>query len=480
MWRASRESRRFLLAFGLFILAASLFAIRADAQPAVSVEVYEARHAGEFLVPINKSQVLRTDQPYSDLSIGNPDIADVLPLTNRTIYVLGKAIGTTNLLIYGPERALLAVVDVVVTYDIEGLKARLFELMPEEKIEVRPAGDSITLSGLLSKADRLSQAVEIAERAAPGHVVNLMAVEGSQQVMLAVRFAELKRSFAKELGINAATGTLRFGGSLNFAISTGIGLLTGPAFGTAELLGGLGGRDFGIDPFSFDFLEEKNLGKILAEPNLLAMSGETASFLAGGEFPIPVAQAGAAVGGITVEFKQFGVGLAFTPTILDGDRINIIVAPEVSAIDRTTEVTTVEGGAPVPGLTVRRAKTTIELGNGQTFAIAGLLQNDISNNISQFPWLGDIPILGILFRSSAFQRDETELVIFVTPYIVQAGPAGAARAPTDAFIPPSDIDLFLFGRLEAPGSGMVQQGASGPLGAEGAGGIDGAHGYIVK
>ena len=447
----------------------------ARADPLITIESGAERHAGEFIVPVNKSQVLSLDQTYTDLAIGNPSIADVLPLTERSIYVLGQSIGTTNLLIYGKERRLLAVVDLVVTYDLESLKRRLHEILPGETIEVRPVGDSLALQGVMSNSDALASAVAIAEKFAPEHVTNLLAVKGRQEVMLAVKIVELDRSVSKELGINTRA-LVGLDDSKTFAFETGLGLgtvLSGASFAT----GVLAGTDLAA---AFDVLEEKNLGRILAEPNLVAMSGDTASFLAGGEFPIPVVQSGTTSNAITVEFKEFGVALSFTPTVIDENRINLLVSPEVSAIDFSTAVTT--GGVSVPGLSTRRATTMVELADGESFAIAGLLQNDITNAVSQVPWLGDIPILGTLFRSSQFQRNETELVIIVTPYLVRPTMPELVANPDDGFVPASDIDFFLYGRIEAPSSAVPPaMGASGAtIETESAGGMDGSQGYIVQ
>ncbi len=221
----------------------------------------------------------------------------------------------------------------------------------------------------------------------------------------------------------------------------------------------------------------KSLVKTLAEPNLMALSGETASFLAGGEFPIPVVNdiETGETPAVSVEFKEFGVSLSFTPTVISKDRINLVIKPEVSAIDPDPASSISLGEFTIPGLVTRRAETTIELRDGQTFAIAGLLQNNFSDNLEQFPWLGDIPILGLLFRSSEYQRDETELVILVTPYLVKPAPAQAFATAADTFVPPSDADIFVFGLLEAPESGRGQAS-----GGQGAGGISGRAGHIIK
>lgn len=432
------------------------------------VSVPSTPHGGEFVVPINKSQLLQVDRPFTDVTIGNAEIADVVPLTRRMVYVLGKRLGSTNLSFIGADGRVIAVVDLVINFDIEGLKAKLFELMPDEDIEIRPAGGAIVLSGQVSSAARLERALAIANRFAPQAVTNFMTVGGDQQVMLSVRFAEIQRSVVKELGFN----NLFSGETGNFALSllTGVGI-PATTFATGEFF--FQTSDVTIDSL-FDALEDKGLVKTLAEPNLIVLSGDTADFLAGGEFPIPVAQEGDAGGfAITIEFKEFGVGLAFTPTVLEGDLMNVVLDTEVSAIDPTVSVTT--NGTEVPGLTVRRTKTTIELRDGQTFAIAGLLQDNFRDQVQQFPWLGDVPVLGTLFRSTNYQRRQTELVVIITPRLVQPVRAGTLATPIDAFRMPDEFDLFLKGQIEgAPGSRVTT------LGQSGAGGIDGPYGYIIE
>ncbi len=455
--------------FATLLATAMAVAMPGWAQPKIVVQGDETRHAGEFLVPINKSQVLQLDVPFADLLVGNSAIADVLALTDRTVYILGKALGSTSLTIYGRDKNLIAVLDIVVSPDIEGLKARLFEIMPDEKIEARPANGAVVLSGTISGNATMDKILAVSERFAPGLITNLMVVEGSQQVMLRVRFVEMKRSILKNLGFNFNL----FEG--DFAFTSGNTFLGNTAlanFGVAALTGGTIGA-LGIDAL-LNALEQKGLTKTLAEPNLIALSGDTASFLAGGEFPIEVVQSGDTVGGdatITIEFKEFGVSLAFTPTVLDDGLINLVVEAEVSALDTSVAV------RGVPGLTTRRAKTTVELRDGQSFVIAGLLQDDFSDTIDQIPLLGEIPILGALFRSSQFKKNETELVIMVEPHLVTPAPIGSLATPADNFIPPSEADIWLFGRVEAPGSGIPRDGG---LAAQGAGGIGGHYGHIIK
>jgi pilus assembly protein CpaC len=450
------------------------------------VELYPSRHAGELVIPVNKSQVLRLDRAATDIAVGNPAVADVLPLTNQSLYVLGKQIGSTNVVVYGAGKTLLAVIDVVVAPDIEQIKARLHEIMPGERIEVRSAADGVVLSGHASSAQAGQRAVDISRLFAGDRVTNLMKVTGSQQVMLQVKFAEVNRTAVKNLNFNS-NGIIG-GGNPAFRFATGgnpaaqtvtAGVVPNtflPIPNTGFFGQGVLSSWQGNLLNAFDALERKGLSKTLAEPTLIALSGDTANFLAGGEYPYPVVQPGGG-NAITVEFRPFGVGLSFTPTVIDDQRMNIVVSPEVSNIN--TAVAVQVGGFNVPSISTRRASTTIELGNGQSFAIAGLLQNDVKTNISQIPWLGDIPILGSLFRSHGFQRDETELVILVTPYLVRPVAAGQLAAPTDTFLPPSEIDLFVFGRLEGRYSGRVTPNPNSSA-LRNSGGIIGSYGHILN
>ena len=468
--------RRYLKHFMAAVIAAGLVAgathvgaQTADAGERLSkrsastvIRVARSPHAGEFVVAVNKSQILEVDQDFDEISIGNPEIADVVPLTKRKVYVLGKKLGSTSLTLLAGAGRVLAVADLVVSHDIEGLKAKLYELLPDEHIEIRQANESMVLSGQVSSADQVDRALLLAQQYAPNKVTNLLLVGGSSQVMLEVRFAEVQRRAFKELGLSNIFD------SGKFSFFSGAGApITAFAAGTL---------DIGDLESTFDVLEEKGLVTILAEPNLIVLSGSTASFLAGGEFPIPIAQGGTGVGGvaITVEYKQFGVGLNFTPTVIGKTLINLVLKTEVSDIDPTISVNT--QFIDIPGLRVRRAETTVELADGQAFAIAGLIQDGMQNAIEQFPWMGDLPVLGSLFRSASFQRRQTELVVFIMPRLVQPVRKDMLASPTDTVVVPSHADLFLFGRNEGlPGSGPTVT-----LGAATAGGIDGPHGYIVK
>lgn len=426
------------------------------------VRIDASKHAGGFIIPIHQSQVLKLDQDFEELSVGNPDIADIVPLTKNTIYVLGKSIGTTNLTIMDGQKGLIAVVDLRVTYDLPGLKARLHQTLPNEKINVRPAEQSLVMSGNVSSSSALSQAMALAEQFAPEHVTNMLSVAGSQQVMLKVRFAEVQRSTMKDIGVSTllqgTDGRAFFnvtgdGGNAESFLN-GLGVITGGAYNLSFLI---------------DALEEKGMVRTLAEPNLIALSGDTAKFLAGGEFPIPVAQSTRDEGVvITVEFKEFGVGLSFTPTVIGDQLINLNLEAEVSSIDPTVSVST--DRITIPGLKVRRSKTTVEIQDGQSFAISGLIQDDFTDTIRQIPGLGSVPILGALARSSGFQRQQTELVVFITSYLVTPTTESALAMPTDDVLAPSHYDFFLMGRLEGYEDDELVHSARG---------IDGEYGYIL-
>jgi len=467
-----------LLALGF---AASPAAV--SAQEALSD--FDYRNVQEVIVATGKSEVIQLPQAYSDLLIADPKIADVVPLNTRSVYVVGKSVGSTALTIYGPGKRLIAAVNVVVGADVEGLKRRMHEILPEEKgVAIRPAGDSIVLSGTAGSPVALNQMLTLAETYAPKKVVNMMTVEGVQQVMLSVRFVEMERSTAKALRLNVQ-GNSRINpvtGDSKIFFQTGDNFV-GASGAILDSIGGFlstwheGSGDLSL---LFDALETKGVVKTLAEPTLVAMSGDTANFLAGGEFPIPVAQSGTGTNGnvatITVEFKQFGVSLAFTPTILKDGLINLEVNPEVSAIDPTNSVQT--GLIRIPGLKVRRAHTTIELRDGESFTIAGLMKEDYANQIRQLPFLGDVPVLGSLFRSSGYQRGESELVIVVPPHL--ASPRrGVAASPADRFLPPSDLELFLFGSQNGSINSLRPEDRALISVDPRQGGIEGPHGHVL-
>ena len=422
-------------------------------------------HAGNLDVAMNKSEVLRLDRPFARALVGNPEIADVLPLSDQSLYVLGRQMGTTSLTLYDARDRLIAVIDVSVGPDVISLRRELSQSLGADAIGARMVGNNIVLDGIVSSSVAADRAMRLAAvYAGEGNVINMMSVGSSQQVMLEVTFSEVGRGALKELG----SGLFVSGDGFNSAFGAGAGVSQGDS-GIVNTIGEVAGS-FGTFTGSFalfgaqitsilDALESKGLVTTLAEPTLVTLSGEPATFLAGGEFPIPVAQQGSDGdgGAITVEFKTFGVSLAFTPTVLADGVINLVVAPEVSSIDPTASVSI--GGITVPGLSTRRAESVVELRDGESFALAGLLRSDFQTTVQQFPILGSLPIIGSLFRSTRFQRNDTELVIVVTPRLVRPQPAGSYRYPTDYAGPPDEIDLFLLGRTDSATATVPLPGA---------------------
>ncbi|PWE31986.1 general secretion pathway protein [Maritimibacter sp. 55A14] len=453
------------------IFCASLFGLSVIATQPVYAQANETLRilrggtSSNIKVSLNRAVVVESDVPFGEISVANPGIADIVSLSDRTIYVLGKAPGRTTMTLLGPDAGLITNVEVHVSPDTAEFKERLREILPGEPIEVRTANDGIVLSGSVSGKQRLSRALELAERYAPGRVSNLMTVGGTQQVMLKVRFAEMNRSVSKSLGslltFNDANGDFR----VNGALGSGIGE---PPTGTigASLLG-VG--DFNLN-LTLEALETKGLVRTLAEPNIVALSGETANFLAGGEVPIPV---DSDEDGITVEFKPFGVEIEFTPTVVNDEVINLKLATAVSEIDEDNGI--VIDGLQLTGFSRREAATTVELRDGESLAIAGLLQDDFNDLANQVPWIGDVPILGALFRSSSFERDQSELVVIITPHLVDPTRGEALALPTDRVRPPSENELFLFG--QTAGRAKQQKGAAGEIASQD---FNGSYGYVME
>lgn len=418
----------------------------------INLEFGGMKKTSELRLSIGMSQIINSRQPLDQVVIGNPEIADIKLLSSRQVLILGNKPGHTNLVFRDKNRSLIALMDVVVGYDLEGIKRKLYEVMPhEEMIQVRGVNDSVMLSGEVSNALTLDAAVTIASSYVPKNkVINMLQVGGGQQVMVEVKIAEISRSASRDFGIGIEAsdttapklyeyshGVAATGAALNGIAPFADGTRAFGAFSLTDLTGDI------TDSLTarLRIMEGKGLAKTLAEPNLVAMSGQEASFLAGGEFPYTAT----GVGSAETIFKEFGVGLKFTPTVLHSEKINIKLSAEVSSLGNSVI------GGEIP-INTRRAATTIEMADGQSFAIAGLLQSDMQNAINQVPGLGSIPILGALFRSTAFQRQETELVIIVTPRLVHPVAAGRLVAPTDSFIPPSWLDQYLMGSLEgSPG-----------------------------
>ncbi len=434
---------------------------------AQNLRVTEGKASAPLSVPMNRAVVVESDVPFAELSIANPGIADISTLTDKSIYVLGKAPGRTTLTLLGADGKLISNVEVQVAPDVAEFKERLRQILPGENIEVRTANDGIVLSGVVSSVGKLDRALDLAERYAPERVSNLMSVGGTQQVMLKIRFAEMQRSVSKNLssslavsggntvGVSGETGTWLNG-------DNGMGNETITARSTANSALGLG---FTAGSLQFavllEALESKGVVRTLAEPNLTALSGQEAKFLAGGEYPIPIATDD----GIAIQYKPFGVEMNFTPSVVDGDLINLQINAAVSSID--SSITVQNGGFSVNAFKRREASTTVEMRDGESFAIAGLLQDDFRDLNGQVPWLGDIPILGTLFRSTEYQRAQSELVIIVTPHLVTPTRGEALALPTDRVRLPTEKELFLFGKVagrKGPAGEVARQDYSSPYG----------------
>ncbi|MEP2783945.1 MAG: type II and III secretion system protein family protein [Pseudoruegeria sp.] len=447
--------------------------MEAPVAQAETLRVLRGSVTSALAVPMNRAVVVESETPFAELSIANPGIADISTLSDRTIYVLGKIPGRTTLTLLGVDGGLIANVEVQVTPDVAEFKERLRQILPGEKIEVRTANDGIVLSGTVSSSSRLDRALDLAERYAPERVSNLLVVGGTQQVMLKVRFAEMQRSVSKSLNLSAAASGTIFGGDTtldagNNAFVDGVTDAVGNDAAGRALLGfSAGSLEFNV---LLEALESKGVVRTLAEPNLTALSGQEASFLAGGEYPVPVAQDNDTT---TIEFKPFGVELNFTPRVVDGDLINLSIEAAVSSLDSSSGI--IADGFAIAAFSRRETSTTVEMRDGESFAIAGLLLDDFQDTVGQVPWLGDIPILGTLFRSTDFQRDQSELVIIITPHLVSPTRGEVLALPTDRITPPSESELFLFGKTF--GKAKKVSGAAGEVASQDFGG---SYGYVME
>jgi pilus assembly protein CpaC len=448
--------RRFSVVFLSMVFASCLtlpLICRAEGPPRITLESTSPQKVRLMVGESKIIEIKEKQGPVDRVELVDPKIADTIVLTRWQIYLSGKAIGTTTLVLRGKNGEAFSAMDIEVYADISQLKEVLYKILPEEKdIKVTPTNDNVTLSGTVSSTSNLSQALSLAETYYPKKVVNLLEVAGVHQVMLEVRVSEMSRSLLRRLGFNFSYLSSS-GQNLGLSLLNKLTSLPAQGFPANPLI--VSDKISGIFrfvsndtswTFFIDALKEEGLLKILAEPTLITLSGKTANFLAGGEFPVPVPQGGAGGTTITIEYKPFGVGLNFTPVVLSNKKISMQVAPEVSELDFSNAISI--SGFLVPALTTRRVSTTIELGDGQSFAIAGLLKDEVREIVSKFPVLGDIPILGALFRSTSFQKNETELVIIVTPHLVKPLDMAKQTLPTDQFIEPDDFEFYLLGNLE--------------------------------
>jgi pilus assembly protein CpaC len=493
------------------ILKALVFTAIAAVTFSASAQDSEGRSLGlgvteTMIVPVFKSGVLRLQEPAARISVGNPDVADILILRSTQLYVLGKDIGTTNVILWDRSDQLIGTVEVEVTHDLQSLKAKLYQMLPNDEIMVNSAQRNIILSGQVSNVASMDAALRIAdgyltqlntsvdnvqfeldqgsskdEDKSVGEVINLMQIGGGQQVMLEVKVAEISRQELRSI-----EAKMQF---ISNSSRWSIGGVNGGA-NFEDALSGIDPLDFGSwspddldiadkgiftsflsDDFLFNMAlniaKENGLAKILAEPTLTTLTGQQAEFLSGGEFPIPVAQE---QGRTTIEFKDFGVGLKFLPVVLGDGVINLKVDIEVSEINQNNLVFLGTGFTStefiVPGLNKRSAEATYELRDGQTIAVAGLINENLREVVNKIPGLGDLPILGTLFRSQDFIKGETELMILITPRLAKPIDPSQLTLPTDSFVEPSDMDFYLFGRMEgkAPASSNNNGGTDSDFG----------------
>ncbi|CAA7611461.1 Flp pilus assembly protein, secretin CpaC [Candidatus Terasakiella magnetica] len=430
--------------------------------------------AESIRVAVHKSAEIHLPVQARDIVVGNPDIADVMVRSPTQVYVTGRAIGQTNVFLLDKGGKVIRRLEVDVAIDSQSLKDVLAQTLPEERnIQVAGINDTLYLSGTVKNDLAANTAKAMARRfvANDANVVTLLRISNDQQVLLQVKVAEIQRTVLKELGVGVASSRsipLLGSSTLTSAKTTStVGLLSSaaaPLYGAATITG------IGTLVTNLNLLENQGLIRTLVEPNLTAVSGETATMVAGGEVPIAVSQTN---GAVSIEYKPYGVLLSFTPVVLDPGRLSLKMSTEVSAID-TSISTTLGNGITVPSFKVRRAGSTVELPSGGSLMIAGLLQNDITNNIAGLPGLMDLPVLGALFRSSAFQRNESELVVILSAYVVQpVDKPDLLAAPTDGFAPSSDIKRFLLGRLQDT---YTIRGAE-PLAAPAK--LQGPYGYMV-
>ena len=423
------------------------------------------------VVTVYKSRTVAVDKAFTKAIVGSTEIVDVLPISDHTLYLQGKKLGTTNVTVFDADGRLISILDVEVAIDIGEIQQKIQRSVGLDAVRVSATGNQVTLTGIVPDTVVADRALSVAKGMAGDAVVNAMQIAPSQQVMLEVRFLEVSRSAGRDLGVNLfvgnGSGTRGFntgapgtsspitqagpgaGGVPIFTTpATGGTLLTSTAGPFATILANVISNGHGSLDALVTALEQKGLIRRLAEPNLIALSGDTARFLAGGEYPVPVpstTSSGAPT--VTIDYKKFGVELAFVPTVLSRGVINLRIEPSVSEPDFANTV--VIQGTIVPTFTVRNTRTTVELRDGQSFAIAGLLQNKNTRGISQVPWIGSVPVLGALFRSADYQQQETDLVVIVTPHLVgPAAPGQRLASPLDSRLPSNDVDFFLNGQPE--------------------------------
>lgn len=414
----------------MLLLAPALLPLGAEVR---AFEVVSPQTERAISLTVGTGQLIRVDQEFASLFVANPDVADIQVRSPRLLYLTGVGVGETTLFAVNDDDNVLMSATIRVTHNVGALQQGLGRVAPGRGLQATTVDRSLVITGTVATPGQAADAIQVARQFVddPTQIVNRLDVDQPSQVNLQVRIAEVSRNVDRQLGIQWNELSYNLGGGQRIGLVGGRGAPGGYAVDYSRT-----GR-LNVDVV-LQALAEEGLVAVLAEPNLTARSGEPASFLAGGEFPFPIVQEG---GQITYEFRNFGVGLTFTPTVVDGNRIALRVGTEVSDLNFGVP-------GPVPAINSRRAETTVDLGSGQSFAIAGLMQNTSSSNVNRMPGLGSLPVLGALFRSSGFQRGQTELVIIVTPVIVNPTTARQLRTPVDAYVPPNDFERIILGRTQ--------------------------------
>jgi pilus assembly protein CpaC len=407
-------------------------------------EIVSPQTERSISLTVGTGQLIRVDDDFSSLFVANPDVADIQVRSPRLLYLTGVGVGETTLFAVDDDDNVLMSSSIRVTHNTGALQQGLGRVAPGRGLQATSVDRSLVITGTVATPEQAADVMQVARQFVddPAQIVNRMDMAQPTQVNLQVRIAEVQRNVDRQLGIQWNELSYGLGGGGRIGFVGGRGAAGGYAVDYTRT-----GR-LNVDVV-LQALAEEGLVAVLAEPNLTARSGEPASFLAGGEFPFPIVQEG---GQVTYEFRNFGVGLTFTPTVVDGNRIALRVGTEVSELNFAVP-------GPVPAINSRRAETTVDLGSGQSFAIAGLMQNSSATNVNRMPGLGSLPVLGTLFRSSGFQRGQTELVIIVTPVVVNPTTARQLRTPVDTYVPPNDFERIILGRTQGDPAraGRVQQ-----------------------
>ena len=472
--RMASSARPFAMA--LAVISLVLTGLSGPAQTADYSISYSAPLMDENLAPevvslgLNKSIVVDLPRAAKDVLVSNPAKADAIMRTPYRAYIIGQEIGQTNIFFFDEDGNQIVSLELIIERDLTALRSMMSRLLPDGNIVIDTINENIILTGTVNSQAEAGRAADIAARFAgdPEKVMNMISIVGRDQVMLKVTIAEMERSTAKQFGIDLDAAIAAGSSTFNLITSNPFSV-TGAPLNATQFSANIASGGNSVQAI-LRALEQQGLLKTLAEPTLTAVSGETASFLAGGEFPIPVASD---EDGITIEYKPFGVGLSFTPVVLSENRISLRVKTEVS--ETTTDGAFSLGSSTsatvsVPGLKVRRTETTVEMASGSSLVIAGLIKEETRQSLNGIPGIKDLPVLGGLFRSQEFQNSETELVIIITPYLVEPVHASQLALPTDGMSQPSDTSAILFGRLnEIYGVG----------GASPSGNYQGSAGFII-